>query len=291
MGRSPCCEKLGLKRGPWSKEEDDLLINCINKNGHPNWRALPKLAGLLRCGKSCRLRWTNYLRPDIKRGNFTPEEEDTIIKLHKVLGNRWSAIASRLPGRTDNEIKNIWHTRLKKKMSKSEAQETPDIQEETPEIQEETPEIQEETTETSKSEENLDIHSESENSNLDIIHLEPENFKDDSEITSPKINPEIQQQPSSSVHSSSSMSSSEDSCSKSMDQIMLNNLLEVDDDFWSEVLWAPVDDSNHNNDNNLDLSLISLEENYQINSSLNDNWFWDDLFSRSNELMLELPEL
>ncbi|KAK4338713.1 hypothetical protein RND71_043200 [Anisodus tanguticus] len=284
MGRSPCCEKLGLKRGPWSKEEDDLLINYINKNGHPNWRALPKLAGLLRCGKSCRLRWTNYLRPDIKRGSFTAEEEDTIIKLHKVLGNRWSAIAARLPGRTDNEIKNIWHTRLKKKMSKSLAQETP--------------EIQEETMKTSKSEENLDIHSEPDNSNLDIIHLEPENSRDDSEISSPKINHEIQQQPSSSMRSSSSTSSSEDSCSnttttssESLDQIMLDNLLEVDDDFWSEVLWEPVDDSNHNNDNNLDLSLTSLEENYQINSSLNDNWFWDDLFSRSNELMLELSEL
>ncbi|KAJ8527221.1 hypothetical protein K7X08_029698 [Anisodus acutangulus] len=284
MGRSPCCEKLGLKRGPWSKEEDDLLINYINKNGHPNWRALPKLAGLLRCGKSCRLRWTNYLRPDIKRGSFTAEEEDTIIKLHKVLGNRWSAIAARLPGRTDNEIKNIWHTRLKKKMSKSQAQETP--------------EIQEETMKTSKSEENLDIHSEPDNSNLDIIHLEPENSRDDSEISSPKINHEIQQQPSSSTHSSSSTSSSEDSCSntittssESLDQIMLDNLLEVDYDFWSEVLWEPVDGSNHNNDNNLDLSLTSLEENYQINSSLDDNWLWDDLFSRSNELMLELSEL
>lgn len=278
MGRSPCCEKLGLKRGPWSKEEDDLLINYINKNGHPNWRALPKLAGLLRCGKSCRLRWTNYLRPDIKRGNFTSEEEDTIIKLHQVIGNRWSAIAARLPGRTDNEIKNIWHTRLKKKMSKSQVQE-----------------IQEETSmETSKSEEILDIHSEPENSNVDI-HLESENSKDNSEISSTKTNIEIQQQPSSSVLSSSSTSSSVDSCTntsatsfESTEQIMLDNLLEADDDFWSEVLWAPVDDSNHN-DNNLDLSLI--EENYQINSSLNDDWFWDDLFSRSNELMLELPEL
>ncbi|CAI9118184.1 OLC1v1019715C1 [Oldenlandia corymbosa var. corymbosa] len=116
MVRAPCCEKMGLKKGPWTPEEDQILISYIQKYGHGNWRALPKQAGLLRCGKSCRLRWTNYLRPDIKRGNFSQEEEDTIIQLHEMLGNRWSAIASRLPGRTDNEIKNVWHTHLKKKL-------------------------------------------------------------------------------------------------------------------------------------------------------------------------------
>ncbi|XP_042435483.1 transcription factor MYB4-like [Zingiber officinale] len=88
MVRAPCCEKMGLKKGPWTLEEDRLLVSYIEKHGHDNWRALPKQAGLLRCGKSCRLRWTNYLRPDIKRGNFTKEEEDTIIKLHEVLGNK-----------------------------------------------------------------------------------------------------------------------------------------------------------------------------------------------------------
>ncbi|KAG9136080.1 hypothetical protein Leryth_003711 [Lithospermum erythrorhizon] len=116
MVRAPCCEKMGLKRGPWAPEEDEILVSYIEKNGHGNWRALPKQAGLLRCGKSCRLRWTNYLRPDIKRGNFTQEEEEAIIKLHEMLGNRWSAIAARLPGRTDNEIKNVWHTSIKKKL-------------------------------------------------------------------------------------------------------------------------------------------------------------------------------
>ncbi|VAH49873.1 unnamed protein product [Triticum turgidum subsp. durum] len=119
MGRAPCCEKMGLKRGPWTPEEDKILVAHIHSHGHGNWRALPKQAGLLRCGKSCRLRWINYLRPDIKRGNFTDEEEQSIIQLHQLLGNRWSAIAARLPGRTDNEIKNVWHTHLKKRLDLS----------------------------------------------------------------------------------------------------------------------------------------------------------------------------
>ncbi|XP_010420379.1 PREDICTED: transcription factor MYB39-like [Camelina sativa] len=116
MGRSPCCDENGLKKGPWTQEEDEKLIVHIQKHGHGSWRALPKQAGLNRCGKSCRLRWTNYLRPDIKRGNFTEEEEQTIINLHSLLGNKWSSIAGNLPGRTDNEIKNYWNTHLRKKL-------------------------------------------------------------------------------------------------------------------------------------------------------------------------------
>nr|AFK38734.1 unknown [Lotus japonicus] len=118
MGRTPCCEKNGLKKGPWTSEENQKLIDYIQKHGYGNWRTLPKNAGLQRCGKSCRLRWTNYLRPDIKRGRFTFEEEETIIQLHSILGNKWSAIASRLPGRTDNEIKNYWNTHIRKRLLK-----------------------------------------------------------------------------------------------------------------------------------------------------------------------------
>ncbi|KAK8945712.1 Transcription factor MYB39 [Platanthera guangdongensis] len=116
MGRSPCCDEDGVKKGPWTSEEDQKLVQYIENHGHGSWRHLPKSAGLNRCGKSCRLRWTNYLRPDIKRGKFSEEEERLIIHLHSVLGNKWSAIATRLPGRTDNEIKNHWNTHLKKKL-------------------------------------------------------------------------------------------------------------------------------------------------------------------------------
>ncbi|XP_016479806.1 transcription factor MYB16 [Nicotiana tabacum] len=118
MGRSPCCDKVGLKKGPWTPEEDQKLLAYIEEHGHGSWRALPAKAGLQRCGKSCRLRWTNYLRPDIKRGKFTLQEEQTIIQLHALLGNRWSAIATHLPKRTDNEIKNYWNTHLKKRLVK-----------------------------------------------------------------------------------------------------------------------------------------------------------------------------
>ncbi|XP_020179054.1 transcription factor MYB92 [Aegilops tauschii subsp. strangulata] len=117
MGRSPCCNgEAGVKKGPWTPEEDKLLVDYIQEKGHGSWRRLPKLAGLNRCGKSCRLRWTNYLRPDIKRGRFTDDEEKLIIHLHSLLGNKWSSIATKLPGRTDNEIKNYWNTHLRKKL-------------------------------------------------------------------------------------------------------------------------------------------------------------------------------
>ncbi|GLT87422.1 hypothetical protein SLE2022_055070 [Rubroshorea leprosula] len=114
--KTPCCSKMGIKRGPWTPEEDKLLANYINREGEGRWRTLPKRAGLLRCGKSCRLRWMNYLRPSVKRGRIAADEEDLILRLHRLLGNRWSLIAGRIPGRTDNEIKNYWNTHLSKKL-------------------------------------------------------------------------------------------------------------------------------------------------------------------------------
>uniref|UniRef100_K4C4L1 Uncharacterized protein n=1 Tax=Solanum lycopersicum TaxID=4081 RepID=K4C4L1_SOLLC len=103
-----------VKKGAWSPQEDKKLIDHIAKYRIWNWSQMPKFAGLSRTGKSCRLRWINYLRPDIKRGTFSLEETQTIIKMYQSLGNRRSAIAKELPGRTDNEIKNFYHTHLKK---------------------------------------------------------------------------------------------------------------------------------------------------------------------------------
>lgn len=103
-----------LRKGPWTLEEDALLTQYISASGEGRWNLLAKRSGLKRTGKSCRLRWLNYLNPQVRRGNLTPEEQILILELHSKWGNRWSRIAQHLPGRTDNEIKNYWRTRIQK---------------------------------------------------------------------------------------------------------------------------------------------------------------------------------
>ncbi|GAV91174.1 Myb_DNA-bind_6 domain-containing protein [Cephalotus follicularis] len=104
-----------LKKGPWTSAEDAILIEYVKKHGEGNWNAVQKHSGLFRCGKSCRLRWANHLRPNLKKGAFTQEEEQLIIELHAKMGNKWARMAAHLPGRTDNEIKNYWNTRIKRR--------------------------------------------------------------------------------------------------------------------------------------------------------------------------------
>ncbi|KAG2303236.1 hypothetical protein Bca4012_062009 [Brassica carinata] len=119
MGRKTWLDDDGMKKGEWTAEEDQKLVAHIDEHGLCDWRSLPERAGLQRVGKSCRLRWLNYLRPGIRRGKFTPQEEEEIIKLHAVLGNKWAAIAKQMENRTDNDIKNHWNSCLKKRLSRN----------------------------------------------------------------------------------------------------------------------------------------------------------------------------
>ncbi|XP_030499128.2 transcription factor MYB14 [Cannabis sativa] len=233
MGRAPCCEKMGLKKGPWTPEEDQILISYIHKYGHGNWRALPKLAGLLRCGKSCRLRWINYLRPDIKRGNFTKEEEETIIELHQMLGNRWSAIAARLPGRTDNEIKNVWHTHLKKRLIINNNDDV--------------------IVQKSKRQRNHESYDDDNNIKIDDTKYDNDNNSNNDSLV-------VSSPPQSSSSYNSFISTDDQNFSETMD-----------DQFWTEVFSSESDENDHNN-HEFDFTLTNSNNNVDYDQDM-EFWF------------------
>ncbi|CAF2116082.1 unnamed protein product [Brassica oleracea var. botrytis] len=167
MGRHSGCYKQKLRKGLWSPDEDEKLLNHITHHGHGCWSSVPKHAGLQRCGKSCRLRWINYLRPDLKRGAFSQDEENLIVELHAVLGNRWSQIAAKLPGRTDNEIKNLWNSNIKKKLKQRGID--PNTHKPISEVDREKP--------TTSSNDHMSLSSSSA-TNQDFFHVRPSDFSD-----------------------------------------------------------------------------------------------------------------
>ncbi|MCO5564564.1 hypothetical protein L7F22_018228 [Adiantum nelumboides] len=105
-----------MRKGLWSPEEDEKLKRCISKYVNGSWNDIAKKAGLQRCGRSCRQRWLNHLRPGLRKDKFSKDEVKQVMELQARLGNRWSEIAGHLVGRTDNEVKNLWNTVIKRRL-------------------------------------------------------------------------------------------------------------------------------------------------------------------------------
>jgi myb proto-oncogene protein len=87
---------VALKKGPWTAVEDAILTEYVRKHGEGNWNSVQRNTGLARCGKSCRLRWANHLRPNLKKGAFSPDEERLILELHAKYGNKWARMAAQV---------------------------------------------------------------------------------------------------------------------------------------------------------------------------------------------------
>lgn len=99
----------GLKKGPWTAVEDAVLMEHVKKHGEGNWNAVQRNTGLSRCGKSCRLRWANHLRPNLKKGAFSPAEERLILELHAKLGNKWARMAAQVPLPPDSSSQPVFY--------------------------------------------------------------------------------------------------------------------------------------------------------------------------------------
>ncbi|KAJ0256119.1 Transcription factor MYB20 [Hirschfeldia incana] len=273
MGRQPCCDKVGLKKGPWTADEDRKLMNFILTHGQCCWRAVPKLAGLLRCGKSCRLRWTNYLRPDLKRGLLSDFEEKMVIDLHSQLGNRWSKIASHLPGRTDNEIKNHWNTHIKKKLRKMGIDPLTHKPLSIVEQEEEKPlkKLQKPMEQTVEEPTNYGLTKDSNNKNMFVSYddqLMAMNLECGVE-EAPMIDPGCLEL----ICNNCAMSSSTSTSSSSSNESSILKDLQFPDFEWSDY---GIDNNNHNNNNGMD---NIMENNVMSLWDADDFGSWDLLLN------------
>ncbi|XP_047978182.1 transcription factor MYB3R-5-like [Salvia hispanica] len=169
----------GLVKGPWSKEEDAILIELVERSGEKKWSEIAEqLPG--RMGKQCRERWCNHLKPEIIKAPWTDEEERTLINAHAEYGNKWSILAKLLPGRTENSVKNHWNCSLKKRLccnpAFSSVANHPRLY--VPPLQANTKRVARDSTEANQtsSSTNLDSGSNIELSSMDLFHVNHSNL-------------------------------------------------------------------------------------------------------------------